>query len=140
MNRENSSETIGEVVVERGLSSASVQQFALEGRGHGLMTLVICTQPSGSWHNRVAEAIKILKQEEVKTGDGQRVIVPEIPRFLAIYADDLTQLPNLGSAGFSLALTMRHGRRDSLETRIYGFRLGLLVDALGELGILIKLQ
>ena len=140
MNRENSSETIGEVVVERGLSSASVQQFALEGRGtwsddprH------LYVQPSGSWHNRVAEAIKILKQEEVKTGDGQRVIVPEIPRFLAIYADDLDATGhNLGiSYGFSLALNYEAWKARLIRKLVYmDSGLGLLVDALGELGIL----
>jgi|CZCA01.1.fsa_nt_gi predicted AlkP superfamily pyrophosphatase or phosphodiesterase len=140
MNRENSSETIGEVVAESGLSSASIQQFALEGRGtwpddprH------LYVQPSGSWHTRVAEAVKILKQEAVTAGDGQEVIVPGIPRFLAIYADDLDATGhNLGmSYGFSLALNYEAWKAKLTRKLAYmDSGLGLLVDALSELGIL----
>ncbi|HHY12981.1 MAG TPA: sulfatase-like hydrolase/transferase, partial [Firmicutes bacterium] len=140
MNRENSSETIAEVVAESGLSSASVQQFALYGRGawpddpsH------LYVQPSGSWRMRVAEAIKILKQEAVEAGGGQRVVVPEIPRFLAIYADDLDATGhNLGlNYGFSLALNYE-AWRDRLIRKLVNMDsdLGLLVDALNDLGIL----
>jgi predicted AlkP superfamily pyrophosphatase or phosphodiesterase len=140
MSRENSSETIAEVVAKSGLSSASVQQFALEGRG----TWVddprhLYVQPSGSWHNRVAETIKILKQEEVSTGDGQRVTVPEIPRFLAIYADDLDATGhNQGvNYGFSLALNYEAWKARLIRKLVYmDSGLGLLVDALSELEIL----
>jgi predicted AlkP superfamily pyrophosphatase or phosphodiesterase len=140
MNRENSSETIAEVLAESGLSSASVQQFALEGRGtwaddpgH------LYVQPSGPWHTRVAEAIKILKQEAVTACDGHEVIVPETPRFLAIYADDLDATGhNLGlSYGFSLALNYEAWKARLIRKLVYmDSGLGLLVDALSELGIL----
>jgi len=140
MNRENSSETIGEVVAKSGFSSASVQQFALEGRGTWADDpRHLYVQPSGPWHNRVAEAIKILKQEEVATGDGQRVTVPEIPRFLAIYADDLDATGhNLGiSYGFSLALNYEAWKARLIRKLAYmDSGLGLLLDALSDLGIL----
>ncbi len=140
MNRENSSETIAEVVAESGLPSASIQQFALEGRGTWANDpRHLYVQPSGSWHNRVAEAIKILKQEAVTAGDGQRVIVPEIPRFLAIYADDLDATGhNLGiSYGFSLALNYEAWKAQLIRKLVYmDSGLGLLVDALSDLGIL----
>lgn len=140
MNRENLSETIGEVVAERGLSSASVQQFALNGRGtwHD-NPRHLYVQPSGPWHTRVAEAIRILKQEEVAAGNGQKVIVPEIPRFLAIYADDLDATGhNLGIGyGFSLALSYEAWKENLIKKLAYmDSGLGLLIDALRELGIL----
>jgi len=140
MNRENSSETIAEVVAESGLPSASVQQFALEGRGtwpNDPRHLYV--QPSGSWHERVTEAIKILKQAPVKACGGQSVVVPEIPRFLAIYADDLDATGhNLGiNYGFSLALNYEAWRDRLVRKLAYmDSELGLLVDALNDLGIL----
>lgn len=140
MNRENPSETIAEVVAKSGLSSASVQQFALEGRGTWADDpRHLYVQPSGSWHNRVAEAVKLLKQEAVTAGDGQRVTVPEIPRFLAIYADDLDATGhNLGiSYGFSLALNYEAWKARLIRKLVYmDSGLGLLVDALSDLGIL----
>lgn len=140
MDRENSAETIGEVIAESGLPSASVQQFALQGRGtwpddpHNLYV-----QPAGSWHNRVAEAVKLLKQEAVTVGNGQSVIVPKIPRFLAIYADDLDATGhNLGiNYGFSLALNYESWRDRLIRKLVYmDSGLGILVDALNEIGIL----
>ncbi len=140
MDRENSSETIAEVVAESGLSSASVQQFTLYRRGtwpddpsH------LYVQPSGSWHNRVAEAIKILKQEAVTLGDGRLVVVPEIPQFLAIYADDLDTIGhNQGiSYGFSLAFDHEAWRDRLIRKLAYmDSDLGLLVAALSDLGIM----
>ena len=140
MGRENSSETIAEVVAESGFSSVSVQQFALYRRGtwpddpyH------LYVQPSGSWHNRVTEAIKILKREAVTVGNGRSVIVPEIPRFLAIYADDLDAIGhNQGiSYGFSLATNYEAWRDRIIRKLVYmDSGLELLVDALKDLGIL----
>ena len=48
MIRENLSETIGEVVAERGVSSASVQLFALNGRGtwHDNPATYMCSLPA----------------------------------------------------------------------------------------------
>lgn len=137
---ENSSETIAEVLAEQGFSSASVQQFALKGRNirsndpHHLYV-----QPSGSWHKRVIEAIKLLRQEPVNAENGQSIIIPGIPGFLAIYADDLDATGhNLGlNYGFSLAFNYETWKDKLIHKLIsMDLDLGLLVDALNDLGIL----
>ncbi|MEW6301608.1 MAG: alkaline phosphatase family protein, partial [Thermodesulfobacteriota bacterium] len=87
--RDNAAETIAEAVERSGLSCASVQQFTLDGRGtYPSDPSHLYIQPGGPWRRRLAEAVKILRRETVVSQDGP-VTVPEVPRFLAIYADDL---------------------------------------------------
>ncbi|HAI85531.1 MAG TPA: hypothetical protein DCL63_00895, partial [Firmicutes bacterium] len=83
-------ETIAEVAAASGLSTASVQQFMLLGRGtadNDPMHLYI--QPGVRFEERVVEAVKIIRNEPVRTQTGAMVSSVEIPRFLAIYGDDL---------------------------------------------------
>ncbi|MFZ5925776.1 MAG: alkaline phosphatase family protein [Bacillota bacterium] len=136
--RDNAAETIAEAVASSGLSCASVQQFMLDGRGtYPDDPSHLYIQPGGPWQRRVAEAIKILRQEPVASMSGT-VTVPEIPRLLAIYADDLDAAGHNSGFGYGLSLAFNY---ESWKTKMVrqlaamDEGLGLLVDALKGLGI-----
>lgn len=136
--RENAAETIAEAVEASGMSCASVQQFTLDGRGaYARDPSHLYIQPGGPWRSRVAEAVKLLRREPVNTPDGP-VVVPEIPRFLAIYADDLDAAGHNSGIGYGLSLVFNY---DAWKTKMIkqlaamDRDLGSLVDALMDLGI-----
>ncbi|MBC7084479.1 MAG: alkaline phosphatase family protein [Firmicutes bacterium] len=136
--RENAAETIAEAVERSGLSCASVQQFVLDGRGtYPSDPSHLYIQPGGPWRRRLAEAVKILRREAV-TAQGGLATVPEVPRFLAIYADDLDASGHNSGIAYGLSLAFSYDAWKSKMVRQLSAMdrdLGSLVDALVDLGI-----
>lgn len=136
--RDNAAETIAEAVERSGLSCASVQQFTLKGRGtYPSDPSHLYTEPGGPWRRRLAEAIKILRREAV-AAQGGPIAVPEIPRFLAIYADDLDAAGHNSGILYGLSLVSSYEAWKSKMVRQLAAMdrdLGSLVDALVDLGI-----
>ncbi|MGE5592456.1 MAG: alkaline phosphatase family protein [Betaproteobacteria bacterium] len=136
--RDNAAETIAEAVEASGMSCASVQQFTLDGRGtYARDPSHLYLQPGGPWRARVAEAVKLLRKEAASTRDGP-VVVPEIPRFLAIYADDLDAAGHNSGIAYGLSLVFNYAAWKAKMVRQLAAMdrdLGSLVDALMDLGI-----
>ncbi|MDI6871077.1 MAG: alkaline phosphatase family protein [Bacillota bacterium] len=146
--RENAAETLGEVFVRAGLPTASIQQFALLDRGvwwdnprH------LYLEPGGRFAERVARAVDLLQGTPVESLH-EWVVMPEPPRLLAIYADDLDVLGHNEHPAFGLPTapdeagrldrTVRHLTGEDPEA--YGFGgmdelLGRLLQALRDRGI-----
>ncbi len=139
--RDNSAETIAEAVERSGLSCASVQQFTLDRRGtYPSDPSHLYIQPGGPWRRRLTEAIKILRREPVASGQGP-VAVAEIPRFLAIYADDLDAAGHNSGIAYGLSLVFNYGAWKAKMVRQLAAMdrdLGSLVDALVDLGVFDK--
>ena len=138
--RDNSAETIAEAVERSGLSCASVQQFTLDGRGtYPSDPSHLYIEPGGPWRRRLAEAIKILRLEPVRSGSGQgSVTAAEIPRFLSIYADDLDAAGHNSGIAYGLSLAFDYGSWKAKMVRQLAAMdrdLGSLVEALVDLGI-----
>ncbi|MGE5571751.1 MAG: alkaline phosphatase family protein [Bacteroidota bacterium] len=138
--RDNCAETIAEAVERSGLSCASVQQFTLDGRGaYPSSPSHLYLQPGGPWRRRLAEAVKILRLEPVRSGSGQGYVTPsEIPRFLSIYADDLDAAGHNSGIAYGLSLAFDYGSWKAKMVRQLAAMdrdLGSLVDALVDLGI-----
>jgi predicted AlkP superfamily pyrophosphatase or phosphodiesterase len=137
--RHNDAETIAEVVEKSGLPCASVQQFMLQGRGtypddpHHLYI-----QPGAGWLKRVVEAEKILNCKPV-FGMNMKMITPaEMPRFLAIYADDLDAAGHNNSPGYGFSVARDYDSWKAKMTKVMVSMdegLGRLIDALKALGI-----
>lgn len=115
--RFNNVETVAEAAAKAGLSTASVQQFVLQGRADTYV------QPGGRFERRVAEALKIIESG--------------MPEFLAIYGDDLDAaghnglgygtLPSLAEPSWRRKMASELSRMDRA--------LGTLLDGLRKLGI-----
>ncbi len=133
-------ETIAEVAAASGLSTASVQQFMLLGRGTAdddPMHLYI--QPGVRFEERVVEAVKIIRNEPVLTQTGAMVASVEIPRFLAIYGDDLDAAGhNAASAyGTPIAFTFDEWKAKMVKEVVrMDAALSPLMDALREAEIM----
>lgn len=136
--RDNAAETIAEAVERSDLSCASVQQFTLDGRGtYPSDPSHLYIQPGGPWRRRLAEAVKILRRETVVSQNGP-VTVPEVPRFLAIYADDLDAAGHNSGIAYGLSLVFNYdGWKAKMVRQLAAMDrdLGLLVEALVDLGI-----
>ena len=136
--RTNNAETIAEAASASGLSTASVQQFMLQDRGTSASDpLHLYIQPGGRFELRVSEALRMLKGEPVRNTNGEMISMTEIPRFLAIYGDDLDAaghngsgygtIPSLNVEAWTAKMTAELIRMDKA--------LGVLIDGLRELGI-----
>lgn len=136
--RTNYAETIAEAVAASGLSTASVQQFMLQDRGTTASDpRHLYIQPGGRFELRVSEALRMLRGESVRNINGERVTMSEIPRFLAIYADDLDAAghngygygttPSLTADGWMNKMVIELVRMDDA--------LGTLIQGLRDLGI-----
>lgn len=136
--RENNAQTIAEVFKEAGMPVASVQQFMLLGRGaYWENPHYLYIQPGGDWKLRVEEAVKILRGEEVNSGRTS-VIMPEKPRLLAIYADDLDAIGHNDATIWGVPPASTEAERMDRLVRwlIYmDDTLGKLVQALKDIGI-----
>ncbi|MEA4884701.1 MAG: alkaline phosphatase family protein [Clostridia bacterium] len=139
--RTNLAETIAEAASASGLSTASVQQFMLQDRGTSdddPRHLYI--QPGGRFELRVLEAIKMLRGEPVRNTKGQLVSMTEIPRFLAIYGDDLDAAGHNGTGYGSVpSLTYdQWAKKMTAELIRMDRALGTFIEALRELGVFEK--
>ena len=133
-------ETIAEAVAASGLSTASVQQFMLRGRGTSDDDpLHLYIQPGGRFEKRAAEAVKIIRGDAVRTLSGAMVASAEIPRFMAIYGDDLDAAGHNSGAGYSagIALTYDQWKAKMVRELVRMDRaLGTLMRALSDVGIM----
>lgn len=136
--RTNNAETISEAAAASGLSTASVQQFMLQDRGTSASDpRRLYIQPGGRFELRVSETLKMLRGEPVRNTEGKMISMTEIPRFLAIYGDDLDAaghngsgygtIPSLNVEAWTAKMTAELVRMDRA--------LGVLIDGLRELGI-----
>jgi predicted AlkP superfamily pyrophosphatase or phosphodiesterase len=136
--RTNNAETIAEAAASSGLSTASVQQFMLQDRGTSASDpRHLYIQPGGRFELRISETMKMLRGEPVRNTEGKMVSVTEIPRFLAIYGDDLDAaghngtgygtIPSLNVEAWTAKMIAELVRLDKA--------LGVLIDGLRELGI-----
>lgn len=136
--RTNNAETIAEAAAASGLSTASVQQFMLQDRGTSASDpRHLYIQPGGRFELRVSETMKMLRGEPVRNTEGKMVCVTEIPRFLAVYGDDLDAaghngtgygtIPSLNVEAWTAKMIAELVRMDKA--------LGVLIDGLRELGI-----
>ena len=127
-DRTLTAETITERLAAAGKTLACVQWYMVENRGafagdpeH------LYVEPGGPFADRVTVAIDILNRRPVIPVTGaEPVIVPRLPDFLAVYADDLD------------ALAHREGTTSSgMDTLLSDMdrELGRLVQATKDLGI-----
>ena len=133
-------ETIAEAAADSGLSTASVQQFMLNGRGtDGNDPMHLYIQPGGRFEERVAEAVKIIKGEAVRTQSGKTVTSAEIPRFMAIYGDDLDAAGHNSGAGYGAGISFTYDQWKAKMVRELvrmDAALGTLIHSLTEVGIM----
>ncbi len=133
-------ETIAEAAAAAGLSTVSVQQFMLRGRGtddDDPMHLYI--QPGGRFEERVAEAVKIIKGQPVRTLSGRMVTSVEIPRFMAIYGDDLDAAGHNSGVGYGAGISFTYDQWRAKMVRELArmdAALGTLMRALTDAGII----
>ncbi|MGE5552522.1 MAG: alkaline phosphatase family protein [Betaproteobacteria bacterium] len=146
--RENAAETIAEVFARAGLPTASVQQFVLLGRGAWWDNpRHLYLEPGGGFAERVGRAIDLLRGIPVES-ESEWVVVPDLPRFLAVYADDLDALGHNERPVYGLPPAPDEaGRLDRVvryltgeDPAAYGGggmdeQLGRLLQTLRELGI-----
>lgn len=133
-------ETIAEAVAASGLSTAAVQQFMLRGRGtYDDDPMHLYIQPGGRFEERVAALVKIIKGEAVRTPSGKMVTATEIPRFMAIYADDLDTAGHNLVAGYGAGVSFTYEQWKAKMVRELvqmDAALGKLMRALTDAGIM----
>ncbi len=138
--RTGEAETIAEAAAASGLSTASVQQFMLQGRGTADDDpLHLYIQPGGRFEERVAEAVKIIKGQPVRTLGGRIVAAAEIPRFMAIYGDDLDAAGHNSGSGYGagIAFTYEQWKAKMVRELVrMDAALGTLIRALIDVGIM----
>lgn len=123
--RASAVQTLGQSLVARGLTVASVQWFVLHGRGtvYG-DPRALYLQPGGDCGTRVDEAVQLLTGRPVRSGGGA-VRVPRVPDLTVVYCDDLDRLGHLVGPD--------HRRITRRLTQMDG-HLGRLLQALDEVG------
>jgi LPXTG-motif cell wall-anchored protein len=138
--RENNAETIAEAVARQGLKPASVHQFALQDRGTVIgdasRPYIQLPDPS-DYAARFDGAIKLIKGEPVGEGIA-RVELDDIPKFLALYMDDLDALGHNEAVhyGSKLAQTEEERMNGVIERlRLMDSKLGEFIEACKERGI-----
>jgi arylsulfatase A-like enzyme len=147
-DRGNAAETLGEVFARAGLPTASVQQFVLLDRGTWWDNpRHLYLEPGGDFAQRVARTVDLLRGLPVKS-QAEWVIMPELPRFLAVYADDLDALGHNERPVFGQPVALDEaGRRDRTLRHLTGKdpatssqggmdeQLGQLLQVLRDLGV-----
>jgi predicted AlkP superfamily pyrophosphatase or phosphodiesterase len=133
-------ETIAEAVAASGLSTASVQQFMLRGRGTADDDpLHLYIQPGGRFEERAAEAVKIIRGDAVRALSGAMITSAEIPRFMAIYGDDLDAAGHNSGAGYGAGIAFTYDQWKAKMVRELvrmDGALGTLMGALADAGIM----
>ncbi len=128
--RENNAETFAEAALRQGIKPASIHQFALQDRGTVIgdasRPYIQLADPS-NYAVRFDGAIKLIKGETVGDGIGA-VELDDIPKFLALYMDDLDGLGHNESStyGSKIAGTEAERMNNVIE------RLSLMDKKLGE--------
>ncbi|HBM80658.1 MAG TPA: hypothetical protein DD426_07465 [Clostridiaceae bacterium] len=138
--RENKAETIAEAAGRQGLMVASVHQFTLENRGTVAgdpAKPYITAGDNADYAARFDEAIKLIKGEKVKSGSGE--IQPDgMPRFLALYMDDLDALGHNEKTAYGVPVaTTEDGRLKNVTERLHEMdaKLGEFIQACKDRGI-----
>lgn len=137
--RDNKAETIGEAAVRQGLKIASVQQFILQDRGavEGDEDRPYIQYENADYSKRFDSAIKLIRGEPDGSGN-QRVQLKEIPKFIAIYMDDLDGIGHNGGITYGLfPVSTEKDRLNSIVKRLEEMdkKLGEFIDACRERGI-----
>lgn len=134
--RENAAQTLAEVFAEAGLPTASLQQFTLLHRGTSWDDpRHLYLEPGGGFGQRVDVALELLSGRPVESRRDW-VVMPELPRFLALYSDDLDALGHNEKAAFDLPVAADEARRvDRVIKKLTGGHPGLegIDEALGRL-------
>lgn len=139
--RENDADTLYSSVKRNGVSAATIHHFPAESEFSitNKEALYIKT-PYGEVSNyatRFDQAIKLIKGQQFKN-DSTFMIVPDIPRFISIYCDDLDALGHNESAydTFSVASTEVE-RVNNVVTRLgqIDVKIGELIQACKDVGI-----
>lgn len=138
--RENNAETIAEAVARQGLKPASVHQFALQDRGTVMgdanRPYIQLPDPS-DYAVRFDGAIKLIKGEPVGEGIA-RVELDDIPRFLALYMDDLDALGHNEASHYGSKIAETEEERMNLvieRLKLMDSKLGEFIEACKERGI-----
>lgn len=130
LGRHNDAETIAEAAVRQGLKVASIHHYILINRGTeegNPDKPYISLGENISSILRFDEAIKLIKGEPVGIGKG-RVKLNHIPRFIAMYMDDLDGFGHNGGITYGiLPAVTEKGRLDNVIKR-----LELMDKKLGE--------
>lgn len=139
--RENLNKTIGDVAVEANMSVASVSHYLLEPvltKGVADTYYITPSAEAGEGAiGRFDELIKLVKGEPVNVG-GTAKAVSELPRFTALYVDDLDALGHNfgGYYGYEQQYT-EAGRIRNVLARLKTMdqKLGELIQACKDMGI-----
>ena len=136
--RENKAETIAEAVWRQGLKTASVNQFMLQDRG------AVTGDPNkpyidagGAYDARFDAAMKLIKGEEVGEG-AAKVQLDEIPRFMALYMDDLDGLGHNEAATYGVPVVSNEADRKAAvleRLKLMDAKLGDFIQACKDRGI-----
>lgn len=133
MRYTNNAETIAEAISRKGLNTAAINQFTLQNRGtsdndpKNLYISVDCDKSKNQYNDysaRFDEAIKLIKGEIQLNGTK----IDEIPRFLAIYIDDLDGIGHNMESTYGIAVV--NTEEDRLTNVVT--RLNLMDKKLGE--------
>lgn len=137
--RENKAENIAECAVRQGIKIASVHQFILENRGCEAGNVdrpYITLGQRADYEDRFNAAIKLIKGEAVGKGKS-KIELDYIPKFIAIYMDDLDGLGhNNRTYGIPAAKT-EEGRLCNVMRRLEQMdeKLGEFIDKCKGIGI-----
>ena len=138
--RENDAETLAEAAVRQGLKVASVNQFALEDRGTAIgdpNKPYIQADGDDGAISRFDTAIKLIKGE-LTGNEATQIQLVEIPRFIALYMDDLDGLGHNEAEVYGISTASTEAGRiqnvlDRLE--IMDAKLGEFIQACKNRGI-----
>lgn len=138
--RENNAETIAEAAVRQGLKVASVNQFALEDRGTTIgdpARPYIQADGDEGGISRFDTAIRMIKGEPAGN-ETTRIELVDIPRFIALYMDDLDGLGHNEEETYGIpTASTEEGRLQNVLDRleIFDAKLGEFIQACKDSGI-----
>lgn len=138
--RENNAETIAEAAVRQGLKVASVNQFALEDRGTTIGDPdkpYIQADGDESAISRFDTAIQLIKGEPAGD-DVTRIQLDEIPRFIALYMDDLDGIGHNEETTYGVPVSSTEAARQQAilnRLHIMDAKLGEFIQACKDRGI-----
>lgn len=144
-SRENSADTLYDSVIRNNIPSATIHHFPAETVfSSSNMDALYIKIPFGevsNYESRFNQAIKLIKGEQFKN-DNNYMVLPEVPRFISIYCDDLDALGHNEKAydTFSVA-TSEQERVNNVVTRLgqIDAKLGEFIEACKEVGIYDKM-
>lgn len=139
--RDNRLENIAEAAARHGIRVTAVNAWYFENRGTfegNVACPYIQTGLPSNFSQRVDAMIKVIKGEVVMTG-GKRVVFDQMPRFLAVYADDIDTVGHnlkVTYEGLHVADTRGQWHDNLAQTIMFmDADLGRLVEALKERGV-----